>query len=171
MTLPAALSDVRLIHPGGPITSPSRSLGPRVISVLLARQKRLVEQGGVEPPKPVGRLVYSQGISPMNAAPNSGADGESRPHNLPLTRRLLCPLSYISLSGTPGQALARTAGSVELLSRAHRETPPRCFTQSTLLKSTSPGRKKAPGGSNQPGLLFRASLEGSMREPSETMFG
>ena len=31
---------------------------------------RLVEREGVEPTKPVGRLVYSQVISPMKAPPN-----------------------------------------------------------------------------------------------------
>ena len=56
----------------------------------------LVEGAGVEPAKPWGRLGYSQRISPLNAPPMSGADDESRPHNLLVTKQVLCHLSYIS---------------------------------------------------------------------------
>lgn len=45
---------------------------------------------------PCGRLGYSQRISPVNAPPETGADGEYRPHNRLLTTQLLCKLSYIS---------------------------------------------------------------------------
>ena len=53
---------------------------------------RLVEREGVEPTKPVGRLVYSQVISPVKASPKIGADGEHRTHNLLFTRQLLCQI-------------------------------------------------------------------------------
>ena len=43
---------------------------------------RLVERVGVEPTKPIGRLVYSQGFSPVNASPNQGAEGEHQTHSL-----------------------------------------------------------------------------------------
>ena len=40
--------------------------------------------------KALRRLVYSQVISPVNAPPEYGADGEHRTHNLLFTRQLLC---------------------------------------------------------------------------------
>ena len=46
-----------------------------------------------------------------------GADDESRPHNLLVTKQLLCLLSYISISKS-GQALfIRTAGSESCIKR------------------------------------------------------
>ena len=47
------------------------------------------------------------------AALKFGADDEYRPHNLLITKQVLCRLSYISVVG-PGQApgFGRTAGSV-----------------------------------------------------------
>ncbi len=41
-----------------------RSLGFNQVLYRLSYRSDLVEGEGVEPPKPKGRLVYSQGISP-----------------------------------------------------------------------------------------------------------
>ncbi len=75
----------------------------------------------------------------MNATPKSGADGEYRPHNLSLTRRLLCRLSYISENRWGRRPRTAQRG----LNTAVKDTAP-ClrtvlmngsFVQSALLKS------------------------------------
>lgn len=39
----------------------------------------VVERVGVEPTKPVGRLGYNQGISPLKASPKCGVDNAHHP--------------------------------------------------------------------------------------------
>ena len=67
VTLPTTLLDVRLIRPVDPITSWLGASGQE--HRQSGTPEKLVEREGVEPPKPVGRLVYSQGISPVKASP------------------------------------------------------------------------------------------------------
>lgn len=72
------------------IAPPSAGLQPAALLPKLPI--RLVERVGVEPTKPLGRLVYSQGFSPVKASPKIGADGEHRTHNLLFTKQLLCQI-------------------------------------------------------------------------------
>ncbi len=68
------------------------------------RAFRKVGGEGFEPPKAFRQLIYSQPplatwlTAQENQVASSGADDGNRTRNLPLTRRLLCRLSYV---GTP----------------------------------------------------------------------
>ena len=88
-----------------------------------------------------------------------GADDESRPHNLLLTKQLLCQLSYISVVCGAGVLAGRTAGS---FGTAVIDTAPH-FTQSALLKNNDRGIKKALiGNTNQGFLLWKVQINLSL---------
>lgn len=74
----------------------------------------------------------------------NGADGEPRTHNLRFTGPPLCQLSYVSKCGAA--ARARSA--------RHSSNPP--APNDHIVKELRQG-KKAPAGSNLPGLLFELS--------------
>lgn len=122
-------------------------------STHLSYRSKLVEGAGVEPAKPCGAPGLQPGYLAYECPSDIGADGEFRPHNRLLTRQLLYRLSYVSIvcRGRRQGALRRLRAVVPY----HDEKLPRHITQSTLLKSAAGTQKKAPGGSNQPGLLKR----------------
>ena len=113
----------------------------RICSLAGASSYRqcLVERAGVEPAESFRRLGYGQRISPVNVSPKFGADDESRPHNLLITKQVLCRLSYISV-GKTGQAESSAQRGLYALSSM---TLPRLVTQSALLKNNDRGIKKA----------------------------
>ncbi len=69
-----------------------RRVGLQPTALPIELPIHLVERVGVEPTKPIRRLVYSQGFLPVKTSPKTGADGEPRTHNLLFTRQLLCQI-------------------------------------------------------------------------------
>ena len=141
----------------------------------------MVDRDGIEPPLPglqpgalpaelsihggegwsrTNKALGAPGLQPGCLASESfsGADDRHRTRNLPLTRRLLCQLSYVSVWRRGRRTRAQpclTAAAFPL-----KGTAP-TITQSTLLKSVS-GHKKTPVSSDQPGFSRGVSLEGPM---------
>ena len=144
------------------IAPPSAGLQPAALLPKLPIH--LVERVGVEPTKPLGRLVYSQGFSPVKASPETGADGELRTHNLLFTRQLLCQIELHQQYRRGRRVRAQPGLSAAAF--PHERLCPNVYTIH-IVKERSTGAQKTPVGVNRPGSLFGASLEGSIFEPSE----
>jgi hypothetical protein len=76
------------------VAPPSAGLQPAALLPKLPI--RLVERVGVEPTKPLGRLVYSQGFSPMKASPKLGLTVSIELTTCCLQDSCSAKLSYIS---------------------------------------------------------------------------